>query len=408
MTYRAYALKARTGAAACAALLGFSIPISPAGDGILVGLIALAWLACTPYLREWMGSSARDVPVTLALALFAVLAAAALVNGVPAKAAGSALSKYIDLALIPVFAWAATTYATRRRALYAFLAAIGLSLCISFGTALGLWESLPGLRTHSAYPVGFKLSVTHNILVSIAAYALLLLARDLRVDRPRTALVMLALALACIYNVLFIVIGRTGYVVLAALVIYFAYSVSRSRRSVLLAGLVLTALFAGAYFGSQYFPARMQDVAADLTQWRSGAGDESSVGQRIGYYRTTLEIIREHPLAGVGPGAFADAYAEKVRGTSAPATHNPHNDYLMIAAQAGLPALALLIALYVALWRQAPRLGSPLERDLMRGLVLTMAIGGLFNTLLMDHVEGLLFAWGTGLLHAGLRGARAT
>ena len=69
------------------------------------------------------------------------------------------------------------------------------------------------------------------------------------------------------------------------------------------------------------------------------------------------------------------------------------------------PALLLLLALYVLLWREAPRLATRLERDALRGLVLTIAIAGLFNSALMDHVEGLLFAWGAGVALASRRPA---
>jgi hypothetical protein len=54
-------------------------------------------------------------------------------------------------------------------------------------------------------------------------------------------------------------------------------------------------------------------------------------------------------------------------------------------------------------WRNAPRLASPLEATLARGLVLTIGIGCMFNALLVDHTEGLLYAWLTALLYAGLR-----
>ncbi|HYH41260.1 MAG TPA: lipopolysaccharide kinase InaA family protein, partial [Burkholderiales bacterium] len=162
----------------------------------------------------------------------------------------------------------------------------------------------------------------------------------------------------------------------------------------------IVALFASAYLGSQSFLTRVQDIASDLRTWQRGAHDETSVGVRIGYYLTSLEIIADHPLTGTGVGGFAPAYAEKIRGTAAPATVNPHNDYLMFAVQAGLPAAALVLAFYLFLWRDARKLGSRLERDLMRGFVITFALGGLFNSLLMDHVEGLLLAWATGLLFA--------
>jgi uncharacterized membrane protein YccC len=44
---------------------------------------------------------------------------------------------------------------------------------------------------------------------------------------------------------------------------------------------------------------------------------------------------------------------------------------------------------------------TPLERDLARGLVIAIAVGGVFNSLLLDHTEGLLFAWLTAVLYAG-------
>lgn len=43
-----------------------------------------------------------------------------------------------------------------------------------------------------------------------------------------------------------------------------------------------------------------------------------------------------------------------------------------------------------------------------RGLVLAIAVGCLVNALLLDHTEGLLYAWLTGLLFGGYRPAGQT
>jgi O-antigen ligase len=406
VTYREVAASARMSAGGCAALLGFAIPISTALDNVLLALVVLAWLVAAPAcLSDTLRSYVRLRPALLALGVFAALLVSAAYSPLPWKDAASAASKYLELALIPVFVWAAATPRVRKWALLGFLAAIVLNLLVSYGSAFGAWESLPGLRTFPHYPIGFRLSVTHNFFVALAAFVLLLLARELRQSQPRSAMLALGLALVCIHNVLFIVIGRTGQIVLAVLLVYFALTVTRSRRGVGIAMLMLTALLASAYVGSNAFSARVQDVVSDLLHWQPGASDETSVGQRIGYYRTTASIVSEHPLTGVGAGGFEAAYAAKVRGTHAPATSNPHNDYLMIAAQAGLAALALLIALFVMLWRDAVRLASTLERDLLRGIALAFAIGGLFNSFLLDHAEGLLFAWSTGMVYGGIRAA---
>jgi O-antigen ligase len=122
---------------------------------------------------------------------------------------------------------------------------------------------------------------------------------------------------------------------------------------------------------------------------------------RMEFYRGSLEIVRENPVFGAGTGSFPAAYAATVAGKQMEPTVNPHNEYLLIASQIGLVGLTCLITLFYLQWRHAARL-APLYRDLARGLVITFAIGCLFNSLLLDHTEGLLFAWATGLLFSGL------
>jgi len=88
-----------------------------------------------------------------------------------------------------------------------------------------------------------------------------------------------------------------------------------------------------------------------------------------------------------------------------PAAH-PHNEYLLMTAQLGVAGLVALLALFWVPWRLAPRLPLPHEQVLARGVVLTIAVGCVFNSLLLDHTEGLFFAWGLGVLFGGLNPAR--
>jgi O-antigen ligase len=111
--------------------------------------------------------------------------------------------------------------------------------------------------------------------------------------------------------------------------------------------------------------------------------------------------VQDHPVLGVGTAGFAPAYAQRVQGTAMQPTRNPHNQYLLTASQVGLVGLALLLLLFAQQWRCANRLASAQDRTLARGLVLTVAVGGLFNSLLIDHTESLFFAWMSGLLYAG-------
>jgi O-antigen ligase len=127
--------------------------------------------------------------------------------------------------------------------------------------------------------------------------------------------------------------------------------------------------------------------------------NETSSSIRLNYYRTTAAIVRDHPVLGVGTGGFVSAYRDQIKGTDLPESNNPHSQYLLTAAQLGAVGLVALLALFVIMWRQAGAL-DPAARLAARAIVLTMAVGCLFNSFLIDHVEGLLFAWMAGLLFA--------
>ena len=402
MSDPALAPAARRTAGWSVAALGLSIPISTAADGILTVLVLLGAAISFDDSRRAIACAARRIPpVTAAAALFVWLLVACAWSSAPPREAFATLGKYLDLVLIPVFLWAAMDARIRRSALVCFTIAVMLNLYVSYSAAAGL----PGLRS-PAYPIGFKASVTHSLVVSLGAFLLLLYAREARSTGWRIALV--ALAAVCAHNVLFVVIGRTGYVVLGLLVAYYVMSFFRGWRAPAIASAVVLALAASAYFASANLQKRVDEIGSDIAQWRPGSRDETSVGQRLEYYRTTLAIVADHPLLGTGTGGFARAYAQRVEGTGARTTVNPHNDYLMIAAQTGLPGVVLLLTLYAAMWRSAVDLESRLACHFARGLVIAMAVGGLFNSLLLDHTEGLLFAWATAVLYGGFGPSNAS
>jgi hypothetical protein len=81
----------------------------------------------------------------------------------------------------------------------------------------------------------------------------------------------------------------------------------------------------------------------------------------------------------------------------------------MLTVQTGVIGLALLLYLFYTQWRTAPKLPTPFEQDAARGLVLAYAANCSLNSALMDHADGLFFAFMTAALFAGLQrgGARA-
>ena len=381
--------------------LGLAIPISTAFDSVLLGFVVVGAVLSGSLAGPSLRSALRTPPVALALLLFSLLLLGCFWGSTPLKVAFGTVSKYLELGLAAVLLCAAARPATRKAALMCFAAAVLLNLYVSYTAAAGL----PGLR-NPEYPIGFKASVTHSLIISLGAFLFLLWARDTASVKLRV--LCIALAALCAHNVLFITIGRTGYVVLALLLTYYVATFFKGWRGMAVAAAVVGLLAPIAYLSSGNLQKRVNEVASDLGQWKPDGRDATSVGQRLEYYRTTLDIITDAPLLGVGTGGFAGAYAQRVRSTDAVKTTNPHNDYLLLTAQVGALGFLLLAALYAAIWRYAAYLESRLHRDLARGLAIAFATGSLFNSFLLDHTEGLLLVWLMAVLYAGYNRASAT
>ena len=72
--------------------------------------------------------------------------------------------------------------------------------------------------------------------------------------------------------------------------------------------------------------------------------------------------------------------------------------------QIGIVGLVVLIGMFWQQWRAARTLDTLMLQALARGLVLTMVATCMVNSMLLDHAEGLFYAWLSGLLYGGLSG----
>lgn len=378
--------------------LGFSIPVSTALDNVLSGIILLLWLTSGGYMHKLR--AIRGNPVALAaLALFALC-----IVGVIWSIGSSAddllfLRKYSNLLLIPILVTVFTEEEDRRRGLLAFAAALLITLLLSYGVA---WGVVPygGIITGVPQdPSVFKSRIQHNILM---AFACLVFVEAARSSGSRERWLWTLLAALAVINVVLMVQGRTGYVVLAGLTLLWIASRLRWKGLVAAILVVATGITAG-YQASHTFHARVVDTAKEATQWQPGVATQTSVGIRLEFYRNTLEIVKGNLLLGVGTGGFFKAYEEQVKGTQMVPTRNPHNMYLLMVVQFGLLGLAGLTYLFYTQWRCVGRLASKSDTVLAHGLVITIALAGLFNSVIIDHTESMFLAWMSGLLYGGLK-----
>jgi O-antigen ligase len=398
---------AERGARWCAVALGFSLPISVALDNILLVLVLAGFALGGAYGEKWR--ALRGNPVApAALALYAMLLIGSLYGEATPGERQFFLARYRDLLWIPLLLYFFRDAALRRHGLSALAASLALVLLWSTLFKIGVIPKLPFTHGDGVSPVVFKLKLTHNVLMAFAAFLFTHLAFAAATRTLRLA--WTALAVLALINVTLLVQGATGYLVVGLLALYVGYGWHRWRGIAFAAALIVLLFAALAVLPGSFQQRMLQMTREASTLTTAPPRLDSSFGLRLEFYRLTLAIVRDHPLAGVGTGGFPRAYARKAQGTSPLEVRNPHNEYLLMAAQIGLIGLALLLHLFWRQWQLAPRLATPLETHLARGLLLTIAVGCLFNSFLLDHTEGLLFAWMTGLLYGGLdrgTGARA-
>jgi O-antigen ligase len=383
--------------------VGFSMSVSTAADSVLLALLFLCWLASGNWRTKYETVRCNPVATAALLMLAVVVAGLAWGKGSTADGIGY-VKKYDDLLLVPILVTIFTRAEDRQRGLLALTAGILLTLGLSYALALGWTPDWKFITAEPGNPTVFRRHITQNLFMAFGALLLLYHAANARDHRVRWMWVALS-GLAAV-NVLFLVQGRTGYLVLAGLVLFVL--IRRLHWKGVAAGAAVVAVsFASAYALSNSFHSRVELAISEAAAWRADQAADSPIGVRLEFYRNTAQIIREHPLLGVGTGGFEAAYDEQIRGTAMTRTRNPHNLYLLVTVQFGVIGLAALLLLLIRQWRCAALLTAPGHGLLARGVVLVFVLGGIFNSLIIDHAEGLFFAWMSGLLFSGLSRAQA-
>jgi O-antigen ligase len=400
VTWSAVQTQSRSVAGWAAALLGFSLPISTSLDGILLVITVVAWTISGAFSE--LPKIVRDNRLALLLPGVFLLIAFGMVHGpAPFGERVRSLWKYDDLllplVLIPLFLDAHV----RERGLWAFGLAMGLTLLISLGLASGWIPKGSWFHGHQANATVFKQQITHNLLMAFAAFLFAEVGRRASVPWQRYGLAVLAIG--AIIDVFMLVQGRTGQLVLCLLVVVWAVR-SFGLRGLALGMMAVAMLVAVSYAASPVFQKRVAKTMKELEQAQveTVAPVGSSVGLRIEWYQRTSQLIAAHPLAGVGTGSFAPSYAELVSEPGAVKPAHPHNQYLLTASELGVVGAVLLPGMFGILWWKFRSADAQLYGVLGQGVVISLAIGCVFNSLLIDHSEGLFWGW---MVSAALAGA---
>lgn len=385
-----------------AVLFVFSIVISTAAANILLALTVFFWLSSANFSQKFQTIKQNPV-VWLALLFFAIYALG-LTYGVVSK---SAISDVWRVLLIPIFASLFHGKKWQFYPLYSFLLSLVLILFLSYllwFDLLPVWGIWKGTIND---PTIFSNHITHNIVMSFGAFAFAALALSTNTKKP-LRLVFSLIALLMLFNVLFMVKGRTGHIVIGVLaLLFFWYFLKEKTISLWLRrGIIFLVLsiFVGAIITPSSAVNERFTQASE--QWKEVEKNlplnEGSVAQRKAFIENSIEIIKKNPIIGVGTGGFAAAYSKQIEGSTLRPSKNPHNEYLMILVQLGIVGLVVFLAFLLIQWQIASFIAEPTMGLIARALALTFIVASMITSTLSDFSEGLLFYSISGTLFASL------
>ena len=397
----------------------FAIPISTALDSILLLILLLLWVLGGDYRLKF--SRIFSNPVSMAsLILFGVMMVG-FTYGVMNK---SALSDTARFLVLPILLSLFTRQTNRNVILGGFLSATVLALLFSYL----LWSEIfpsnimikEGLSLRFLGkpddPFVFHRHIVYSIFMSYAAFCFIVLGKF--EEKPFRKSLFFLLSLLMIGNILILVQGKTGQVILLILLGYLSWAFFR-WRGVVIGTVTITILVGTSYF---IFPKAtslqwISPVARVISQWQSAVRHEipppSTVRKvrhdlstvlRMDFYYNSSQIFLQNPIFGVGTGGFPEAYAKQVSGTGQVRTVNPHNQYLLVGVETGMIGILALLYLFFTQWRHSLILCDK-KRLLAQGMLLTIIISCLFNSSLADHSESTFYLLMSALFFSQTRSA---
>jgi len=167
----------------------------------------------------------------------------------------------------------------------------------------------------------------------------------------------------------------------------FGYVLSWRKRHIFLFVLYLTVFAVGLGISARW----ALDVAPVLY-----SANVSSIKQRLAQYATAIELIKSHPLTGIGNGRFQEMYTPR----PSPSNPNPspmlHNYFLNEAVSTGVVSGGILMALFIwttwRFWGYFTTTSNQKDKFMALGF-LAGWIGILVELLFYPAASGLKIVW---------------
>jgi len=306
----------------------------------------------------------------------------------------NALGGWRRLLLVPLCVAVFDDAASKRQVCKVLVIMCLVAAAVSFVTA---WEQIPILNK---LPPGVSF---HNYTVQALSFALAIVVCIAATMCPEAFAgerllgdrrIMVAAIAVLAFDIVFVLWGRSGYLALLVMAVaVVTFLVRGSWRMKALAGLGVLVCVGLLLASNGQVRSRIGQAVREF-ETANQSTTATSLGYRAVFWPTTLRMVRDHPVFGVGTGGFADGYrpyGQGVAGWRGNDTGDPHNQFLKILGEQGLVGLAtFLFFIFRALACPAP---AP-YRQLAAATLICWCATSMANSHFSTFVEGrLIFFW---------------
>jgi O-antigen ligase len=375
-----------------AVAIAVSLPWSTSATAILIGLwfFTLVPVLRWDELRREILTPAGGLPVLLVLLGIAGM----LWTDVTLLERWKGLDSFLKLLAIPLLL---VQFHRSERGNWVF--AGYLLSCVALLVVTAIVIAVPPLAAKFLHPdnVIVKNAATQSGEFVICIFGLLyLMVGVIEQKRWPLALVCTALVLVMLGNIFYFSTGRTALVTIFVL---FALLALKIRNVKAIAGLLAAAIVLGiiAWMSSPYLRARTEAIPTEAQRYEK-TDERTSTGERLEFWKKSIEFIRQAPVIGHGTGSIRTLFEKAAAGQTGLAgivAANPHNQTLAVGIQLGVLGIAVLWAMWVAHFMLCR--GGCLAAWIGLVIVAQNITGSLFNSHIFDFGQGWTYVIGFGV-----------
>lgn len=380
--------------------LFFFLPISTGATNIFIGLIII-YAVCLNLINrreivDW--AYLTTLPFLAFLIFFITLSLLAIFSSISWHESFVSLKSYLEILLMPFLAFVVIRYKKLRDQCFnGLMTSLFIILTISYLRYFDLY--LLNLAQIKSYlpkmggldnPTVFKWHITHNFFMAFAA--LFWSYRTVNIANKKSILFYfyLFLTIAALFNILFMIKGRTGYIVVVVGILYF-FIHRFGYRGIIFGLLVMGSLGGFLYLFSPNFYQRITLGFLEMYSWNPNEANRTSMGLRLEFIYHSIQIVSNNLLFGFGPGSFGQVYGEYATNLGLTKSANPHNQYILFLVETGLLGLITFLVLNYVCWQSSAKL-SDFWKHATRIVLLSYGVANLFNSFLFDFSESLFFS----------------